>query len=111
MEILRDTNIDFMKYRKVWIWVSLLLVGIGAASIFAPVKLNQGIDFKGGTQIILKFQDVPDVDQLRKLAESTGAKVAVSMPSSRMNFFSMKRSCRRSRALALGRTSRPQQRR
>jgi len=53
MDILRDTNIDFMKYRKFWIWVSLILVAIGVVSIFAPVKLNLGIDFAGGTQLTL----------------------------------------------------------
>ncbi len=74
MEILRDTKIDFMKYRKFWIWVSLVLVAIGVVSIFSPVKLNLGIDFAGGTQLTLKFQDAPNVEQLRSMAESTGVR-------------------------------------
>jgi preprotein translocase subunit SecF len=74
MDIVRETNIDFMKYRKFWIWVSVLLVGIGVASIFSPVKLNLGIDFRGGTQLTLRFQQAPDVEELRAVAESTGVR-------------------------------------
>ena len=74
MDILRDTNIDFMKYRKFWIWVSIALVGVGLVSIFSPLKLNLGIDFAGGTQLTLKFPERPAIDDLRKLVESAGAK-------------------------------------
>ena len=74
MDILRDTTIDFMKYRKFWIWVSITMVLVGLVSIFAPIKLNMGIDFKGGTQLTLKFQDRPAIDELRTLAESAGAR-------------------------------------
>ncbi|MEO8502918.1 MAG: protein translocase subunit SecF [Acidobacteriota bacterium] len=74
MDILRGTNIDFMKYRKFWVWVSIAMVLVGLVAIFAPIKLNMGIDFKGGTQLTLKFQDRPAIDELRTLAESAGAR-------------------------------------
>ena len=67
MELLRDTNIDFMKYRKFWVLVSLLLVGIGIVSIFFHGKLNVGVDFAGGTQINLQFRDQPEIDRLRSV--------------------------------------------
>jgi preprotein translocase subunit SecF len=72
MEILHNTHIDFMKYRKFWIVVSLVLVAIGIGSIFIHGELNIGIDFAGGTQINLQFQDKPDVNQLRKVLEGAG---------------------------------------
>ena len=31
MELFRDTHIDFMKYRKFWVVVSLILVLVGIA--------------------------------------------------------------------------------
>lgn len=65
MELLRDTNIDFMKYRKFWVIVSLILVGIGIFSVFFHGKLNVGVDFAGGTQVTLHFRDRPEVDRLR----------------------------------------------
>jgi preprotein translocase subunit SecF len=72
MELLRDTNIDFMKYRKFWIVVSLILVAGGIFSIFVHGNLNVGIDFAGGTQINLKFRERPDVDRLRSILASQG---------------------------------------
>ncbi len=74
MDILRDTNIDFMKYRKFWIWVSITLVLVGLVSVFSPLKLNLGIDFAGGTQLTLKFPEQPKIDELRQLVEQAGAR-------------------------------------
>jgi preprotein translocase subunit SecF len=72
MEFLRDTHFDFMKYRKFWIVVSLILVGIGVFSVFVHGQLNIGIDFAGGTQIRLKFRELPDIDRLRTVLASQG---------------------------------------
>src|SRR5215212_6947647 len=72
MEILRDTNIDFMKYRKFWIIVSLALVLLGIFSIFVHGNLNVGVDFAGGTQINLQFKDRPQIDRLRGVLEQAG---------------------------------------
>lgn len=72
MEILRDTNIDFMKYRKFWIIVSLALVLLGIFSVFVNKNLNVGVDFAGGTQLTLKFKEQPQVDELRTLLAQAG---------------------------------------
>jgi preprotein translocase subunit SecF len=76
MELLRHTNIDFMKYRKFWITVSVILMAVGAVAIvgafFGFEPLNFGIDFAGGTQMTLRFRQPPHVNELRKLMESAG---------------------------------------
>ncbi|HBL25961.1 MAG TPA: protein translocase subunit SecF [Acidobacteria bacterium] len=72
MELLRDTNFDFMKYRKFWVVVSLLLVGVGIFMIFFHGKLNIGVDFAGGTRITMQFRDKPDLDRLRSVLSSVG---------------------------------------
>ncbi|HSK81531.1 MAG TPA: protein translocase subunit SecF [Thermoanaerobaculia bacterium] len=72
MELLRDTNFDFMKYRKFWIIVSLALVAAGLFSVFVHGKLNVGIDFAGGTQINLQFRETPDLDRIRQIFASQG---------------------------------------
>lgn len=72
MEILRETNIDFMKYRKFWVIFSLALVAVGIFSVFVHGKLNIGIDFAGGTQVNVKLVDRPDVESLRDLLQARG---------------------------------------
>jgi preprotein translocase subunit SecF len=72
MEILRDTNIDFMKYRKFWVIVSLALVLLGFFAVFVNKHLNVGVDFAGGTQMTLKFRERPQVDELRTLLGQAG---------------------------------------
>ena len=72
MEIVRDTNIDFMKYRKFWIIVSLALVVLGIFAVFVHGKLNVGVDFAGGTQMTIKFREQPQVDELRQLLAQAG---------------------------------------
>jgi len=72
MEFFRDTNVDFMKYRRFWIVVSLALVAVGVFMVFIHRRLNVGIDFTGGTQLILRFRERPDVDRLRSILEQAG---------------------------------------
>ena len=72
MEFFRDSKIDFMKYRKFWIVVSLALVVAGIFSVFVHGKLNVGIDFAGGTQLTLQFADEPQLDELRRLLIQAG---------------------------------------
>ncbi|HEX4962939.1 MAG TPA: protein translocase subunit SecF [Thermoanaerobaculia bacterium] len=77
MQILHDTHIDFMKYRRFWIIVSFVLVVVGFYTIFGPHRLNLGIDFAGGTQLTLGFRTKPDVDRIRTVLEQQGMREAV----------------------------------
>lgn len=72
MEFLRDTKIDFMKYRKGFVVVSVVLLLISVLAVFVHGKLNMGIDFAGGSQITLRFQDRPEVDELRNVMAAAG---------------------------------------
>src|SRR5687768_13605153 len=72
MEILRDTKINFMKYRNFWIIVSLILVLAGIFFVFVHGNLNVGVDFAGGTQINLQFKERPQVDRLRGVLQGAG---------------------------------------
>src|ERR1700730_9158609 len=71
MRLLGDTNIDFMKYRKFWISISLVLIAVFFFAVFF-IHFNLGIDFKGGTQLTLRFRDRPQIDQLRSLLAAAG---------------------------------------
>lgn len=69
MELFRQTNIDFLKYKWYAIGASWLLIGIGLFAIFVQKGLKFGIDFAGGTQISAQFASRPDLDQLRKILD------------------------------------------
>jgi preprotein translocase subunit SecF len=71
MRLLGDTNIDFMKYRKFWITISLALIAVFFFAFFV-IHLHLGIDFAGGTQVTLRFRDKPQVEQLRSLLAAAG---------------------------------------
>ena len=83
MRIIGDTNIPFLSYRKIALTISGLILAAGLAlMVFGFVNpqsgfgLNFGIDFTGGTQVIAKFRDAPDLGRLR----STLSGLAVGTP-------------------------------
>jgi preprotein translocase subunit SecF len=77
MEILRNPNFDFMKYRRFWVAVSLVTILAGLVGIFFLGRLNFGVDFAGGTQLTLKFREQPDVQELRDLIGRAGIREAM----------------------------------
>ena len=72
MEFLTNSKIDFMKYRKVFVWFSLLLLIVAVVELFALGGLNLGIDFAGGTQMTVALRDEIDINQLRGVLEAAG---------------------------------------
>ena len=72
MQFFRDTNIQFMKYRRHWLVVSVALMALAIFAVFIQGKLNIGIDFAGGTQLTLKFQEPVEIDRLRDLLQGAG---------------------------------------
>lgn len=72
MDFLRNTNFDFMKYRRFWLAFSTVVMAAGLVAIFFLGRLNLGIDFAGGTQLTLKFGGAPDLQSLRSLVAGAG---------------------------------------
>jgi preprotein translocase subunit SecF len=65
MRIIGDTNIPFLKYRAVALTLSAIVILAGIAyELFGP-GLNLGIDFRGGTQVTVKFRDTADLGRVR----------------------------------------------
>ena len=60
MELFRNTHIDFLRVKWICIGISWALIVAGFISIAAHGGLRFGIDFSGGTQIVLRFADRPD---------------------------------------------------
>src|SRR5262245_18011493 len=70
MELFRQTNIDFLRWKWWAIGASWALILVGLVSIFVQKGLRFGIDFAGGTQIALRFVARPDIDRLRKILDA-----------------------------------------
>jgi preprotein translocase SecF subunit len=66
-----DTKIQFMRVSRFGFFLSGLLC---AASIllFAFVGLNFGVDFKGGTNFVIRFPQAVNIDQLRTQMNGLG---------------------------------------
>jgi len=71
MHIIGETHIPFLSYRKLFVTLSSIAVGGGllwlVAGTLSPqiTGLRYGIDFTGGTQVLAKFREAPDLDRLR----------------------------------------------
>ncbi|HEY3171858.1 MAG TPA: protein translocase subunit SecF [Thermoanaerobaculia bacterium] len=70
MELFRQTNIDFLRYKWIAIGASWVLIAVGLFAIFVQKGLKFGIDFAGGTQIAVRFTQRPDLDHLRKILDA-----------------------------------------
>ena len=68
MEILKNPHLDFLGKARYFIVASLVLIAAGIAFI-ATRDLRYGVEFSGGTQLIVTFQDPPDTDRIRGAVE------------------------------------------
>jgi preprotein translocase subunit SecF len=64
MQILSSTNYDFVRWRWHAIALSLLVILAGAATIWTR-GLALGVDFAGGSIVIVKFQQATPVERVR----------------------------------------------
>jgi preprotein translocase subunit SecF len=69
MEILKNPNFDFLGKARYFVVASLVVIAAGVAFI-ATRGLQYGVEFSGGTQLIVKFQNAPDTDRIRSAVEA-----------------------------------------
>ena len=72
MELFRQTNIDFLRYKWWAIGFSWALIALGAFAIFVQKGLKFGIDFSGGTAIAIRLSERPDIDKMRGILDGAG---------------------------------------
>ena len=71
MEFFHGVNIDWMGKAKYFVTLSLVLLAIGWISVWRQ-GLRYGIDFRGGTLVVVRFAAPPPVEQIRKGLQATG---------------------------------------
>jgi preprotein translocase subunit SecF len=74
MDIVKETNIDFLKYKAPAIIISLVIIIAGLVSIQLKHGLLYGVDFSGGIAIHLKFRSAAPLDGIRKALSESGLK-------------------------------------
>jgi preprotein translocase subunit SecF len=81
VELFRNVNVDWLGKKWYFLGFSLVFSIAGVismashwAKIGSPVPL--GVDFRGGTQVQVQFQNPPDVNQIRQATEAAGIKDA-----------------------------------
>jgi len=66
MQFFSTPNIDFIGIRRFAYTLSLVMFLVGMASIILHKGLNYGIDFKGGTSLVLRFEQPIDTGSIRE---------------------------------------------
>ena len=69
MQILKNPNFDFLGRAKYLLVVSLVLVAAGIY-VVATGQIRYGVEFSGGTQLILQFQSAPEIEKIRGAIET-----------------------------------------
>ena len=71
MRIFHGTNIDFMGKRVHMYILSSVVILVGLVSLFTK-GVHYGIDFTGGTELVVQFSSPPDIHELRTMMGSIG---------------------------------------
>ena len=87
-QILHNVNLDWLKYRKVFILISTIIMLAGLASAlfrhqFRPggtEAFNLGIDFKGGTVVTADFKQRPAPEVIRDALHAAGVADPIIQP-------------------------------
>ncbi len=74
MELFRSTNIDWLGKKWYFLGFSLIFSVAGILSMLFWHGIPQGVDFKGGTQITVKFAQTPNEDHVRAAMDRAGVK-------------------------------------
>ena len=75
MRLFGKTNIDFMSKRRYWYMVSAAVILAGLASV-AIKGLHFGIDFLGGTELVVRFQHDVEISDVRAAMQQGGVQNA-----------------------------------
>jgi len=76
MEILKNPNFDFLGKARYFIAASLIII-ISGMAYMATHGIRYGVEFSGGTELIVKFQGPPQVDRIRQAVEPVAPEAVI----------------------------------
>jgi preprotein translocase subunit SecF len=71
MRLFHETHIDFMGKRKIWYTASLITLVVGLAAVLTR-GVSFGIDFLGGTELVLRFDQPVRIGEIRSVLDKVG---------------------------------------
>jgi preprotein translocase subunit SecF len=72
VELFRTTNIDWLGKKWYFLGFSLIFSVLGVLSILFWHHIPLGVDFKGGTQVRVAFDQAPNEDHIRQAMDRSG---------------------------------------
>lgn len=76
MEILKNPNFDFVGKTRLFVTLSLTLIAAGIVLIGVR-GVRYGVEFSSGTQLIVRFAQPPQIDQIRAAVEPEAPGVVI----------------------------------
>jgi preprotein translocase subunit SecF len=76
VELFRNSTIDWLGKKWYFLGFSLIFSVAGVISMLAWHGIPRGVDFKGGTQITVKFDSAPNEDHIRAAMDAAHVKDA-----------------------------------
>jgi preprotein translocase subunit SecF len=70
LEFIKNPDFDFLGKSRYFVGLSLLLILAGLGAMAREGGLRSGVEFSGGTQLIVRFQGSPQTDRIRSAVES-----------------------------------------
>jgi preprotein translocase subunit SecF len=76
MEILKNPNFDFLGKTRYFVALSLILITAGLAYMWTQ-GVRYGVEFSGGTQVIVQFAKSPAVDRVRSAVDGVAPGIVI----------------------------------
>jgi preprotein translocase SecF subunit len=87
MRFFKETNIQFVKFSKTAITISIVCITIGIISMLFVRGLNYGIDFTGGTLVQVKFDQDITTARVREALATVNLQNSIIQKSAGMSEF------------------------
>ena len=76
MEILKNPHYDFLGKAKIFVPLSLVLT-LGSLAYMTFHGIRYGVEFQGGSQVIVRFTQTPQIDRVRSVVDKTAREAVI----------------------------------
>jgi len=76
MELLKNPNFDFLGKTRYFVTLSLVLIAVGLAYTWSQ-GVRYGVEFSGGTQVIVQFTTSPAVERVRSAVDHVAPGIVI----------------------------------